>query len=486
MSRFTLALTGLLALAAIPMGAGAVAQTPPVVGPSYGMTVNGHHALLSRRASLPNPPQPADPGMVANNLEYGGGAVQHNPHAYIVYWGWTKDPAAMAPRLESFLSGAGGSPWLDTQSQYCDGTMQADFYCAAGAGHVGNPSGLLRGVWHDNVNAVPNLAKQDDVGKDPDLQAEAVRAAAHFGDYSVDAQYVIATPMGNSGAGFAANGSATGGWCAYHYAAPDPAHGQGVVYTDLPYLPDAGGSCGANFVNSSAIGALDGVSIVEGHEFAEAMTDPIPFGGWISADGSETGDKCAWVSIGPGATGNITLPTGNFPVQSLWSNLEYNGVGECQMVTPLSGSITRPYAAGTGDLQTAGAFETGPLPGGPMGRCAGGGPAMGGTCFAIPHHAHSARIVVADKQATAVTVDFQFTDGRLPTEDVLQQGSFCTTATIPVFPDQVEMWLDLPVAGSVVNTTLAVPPPVPPPTPTLNPCGVGAFATTGNISVLFS
>jgi hypothetical protein len=44
--------------------------------------------------------------------------------------------------------------------------------------------------------------------------------------------------------------------------------------------------------------SVDGWSIVTGHEYAEAVTDPDNFlsdqDGWNDAQGNENGDKCAW------------------------------------------------------------------------------------------------------------------------------------------------------------------------------------------------
>ena len=73
-----------------------------------------------------------------------------------------------------------------------------------------------------------------------------------------------------------------------------------LSYTLIPYIPDAGSSCGQNFVNSGSAGTLDGVTIVEGHEYAETVTDQFPNGGWLDSGGSEIGDKCAWISSGQG------------------------------------------------------------------------------------------------------------------------------------------------------------------------------------------
>lgn len=74
----------------------------------------------------------------------------------------------------------------------------------------------------------------------------------------------VRPPTGHSTPGFGIS------FCAYHRAiAADP----NVTYTNLPYMTDAGTNCG-NSVNGSN-GKLDGVSIVEGHELAEVITDPL-------------------------------------------------------------------------------------------------------------------------------------------------------------------------------------------------------------------
>ena len=67
-------------------------------------------------------------------------------------------------------------------------------------------------------------------------------------------------------------------------------------------------------------GQPDGVTIVEGHEYAETITDQNPAGGWTDSSGEENADKCAWISPGTGASQNISLSTGSFAVQSTWGN----------------------------------------------------------------------------------------------------------------------------------------------------------------------
>jgi serine protease len=141
----------------------------------------------------------------------------------------------------------------------------------------------------------------------------------HFGGYNANATYFVFTPHGRSMLGFGTS------WCAWH---DEPTSGTDMAYAYMPYMPDAGTSCGRNFVNRSnnsyGNGYFDGFSIVGGHEYAEAMTDPHPERtstnfGWITSTGSsgeENGDLCAWASNST----NITLGSHFYAVQPLWSN----------------------------------------------------------------------------------------------------------------------------------------------------------------------
>jgi hypothetical protein len=246
---------------------------------------------------------------------YRGGSVQTSPHLYIVYWGdWSSsgDPYGVQNRLYYFLSGIGGSSWATTLTQYAQGCYVNTFSCPPNAVYVTNPTGQLKGWWKDAI-AVPSTPTPGQVAQ------EAARAAAHFGDYSVNAQYVVALPRGHGDTQFK-----SGAACAYHSwtnAGPGA-----ISFTDLPYMPDAGNTCGNYSVTGSI---LDGVTITESHEYAESVTDP-----WVGASGymgwadstlnaGEAGDKCAYIS------GRVALSTGTFPAQSIWSNYSryYYGYG---------------------------------------------------------------------------------------------------------------------------------------------------------------
>lgn len=260
----------------------------------------------------------------SSNLSYHGGVggigVETAPKIYLVLWGsqWASDPTGEANILEHFYEGVGGSPWLNSVTQYCQGVASGTITCGTSGQHAGNQAGVYAGYWYDNATAAPTHPTQSQIA------AEAVRAAAHFGNTSsssnASVQYVVATAHGNNSTGFGTQ------WCAYH-SSTSSSYGN-IAYTDMPYITDAGASCGANF---NGLGPNAGITIVGGHEMAETITDQFPNGGWLDSSGAENGDKCAWISSGQGASANITLSSGTFPVQSLWSNAYNSNAGGCVM-----------------------------------------------------------------------------------------------------------------------------------------------------------
>jgi hypothetical protein len=264
----------------------------------------------------------------ANDLTYHGGiggvGVETGPKVFLVLWGsqWNNnDPSGEAATLQSFYQGVGGSSWANSVTQYCQGVPTGTVSCNGAGTPAGNPSGIFAGVWTDNASSAPSKPRQSQIA------AEAVRAAGHFGNNTAasnaSVQYVIATATRNSSRGFGTQ------YCAYHSATSSSVGN--VAYTNLPYITDAGASCGANF---NGLGAHAGITIVGGHEMAETTTDQFPAGGWLDSSGAENGDKCAWISSGQGAAADINLPTGTFPVQSLWSNAFNGGSGGCVLSFP--------------------------------------------------------------------------------------------------------------------------------------------------------
>lgn len=263
----------------------------------------------------------------SNNLYYHGGVggvgVETGAdRVYLVYWGsqWTNnDPSGEAAIQQNFFNHVGGSGWNNSVTQYCEGVASGTYSCNGAGTAATNPKSVLVSVWYDNASVAPSRPSQSQ------LAAEAVSAAAHFGNTTASAnttaQYVIDTATGNNASGFGTQ------YCAWH-SSTSSSYGN-VAYTNMPYITDAGASCGANFVNGGSAGLTDGITIVGGHEFAETESDIYPSGGWLDGGGSENGDKCAWISSGQGASANVSLNGASFPVQSLWSNAFNSNAGGC-------------------------------------------------------------------------------------------------------------------------------------------------------------
>ena len=235
---------------------------------------------------------------IKNNvaLSYGGGPVLVTPHVYLIFWGYKTygDTDKVAKLLKHYVKAEGGSSYDNTVTQY---------YMTSGSQNINitNPTKQLGGVWFDQTNSVPTRPT------DSQVAAEALQGVSHFG-YDAGGSYVVATPHGHSTLGFGTS------WCAYH--SNTVYNNQYVSYSNLPYMPDAGGNCGANIISApqDELAVDEGVTIVEGHEYAESETDPTPFNGWNSAFG-EIGDLCAWYDIA-----NDTMGKKVYTMQPEWSN----------------------------------------------------------------------------------------------------------------------------------------------------------------------
>jgi len=328
-------------------------------------------ASLARMRAWAGPPRSGAMAISSSELRYGGGTngigvTIGDERVYLVFWGsqWgtaakdgsgnltlAHDPSGQAPYLQRLFKGlgTGGESWSGVATQFCQGVPAGATSCpASNTQHVAYPTGgALAGVWADESAAAPNRATGHQLG------VVAVTAAAHFGNTTAasnrNAQYVILSPTGTHPDGF---NTPSGDFCGWHDWNGDSTLPGGpvsspyghIAFSNLPYLTDAGRSCGENFVNSGRAGLLDGVSIVNGHEYAETITDQNPSGGWTDASGDETADLCQW-NTGPGArTANLTLMTGTFAMQPLWVNGTGSAGGTCEF----SHAIVRNGGGGGG------------------------------------------------------------------------------------------------------------------------------------------
>jgi len=339
MSRVT-RLVAVATAASLSVVAAPTAQAASTAAAARG---SGHHGKV-----VMHTPHAASAARVrVRPLTYGGGVdgigvTTGAPKVYLIFWGsqwgspttaadgtvsFSGDPKGVAPVLQRMFKGLGtnSETWSGVMTQYCEGVARGATSCPAGSARVGYPTGgALAGVWADPSTAAPAQANDHQIG------VEAVTAASHFGNTTAaanrSAQYVVVSPTGTHPGGF---NTASGNFCAWHDWNGDTTLVGGAVassvgdiaFTNMPYVTDAGTSCGQNYVNAGAAGTLDGVTMVEGHEYAETVTDQNPAGGWTDSTGYENADKCSWIGIGgSGGARNVTLAGGTFAMQGTWSN----------------------------------------------------------------------------------------------------------------------------------------------------------------------
>jgi hypothetical protein len=237
-----------------------------------GVTYHMPHYMGTRYMSYPEI-QP-DVQMV-----YRRGPVLVAPKIYLIIWGYelAGDPNNVKLLLKQYAKVIGGSQYNNIYTQYYQIISGVQTY-------ITNPGNQLGGIWSDNANTVPPHPTEAQIA------AEAIKGVAHFG-YDPNGSYVVATPHLHSSSGFGTS------WCAYHSSTIFER--KVISYTNLPYIPDAGASCGANFTSPppDETSTDEGVTIVEGHEYGESVTDPNPPTGWYNKFYGEIGDICVWQNI---------------------------------------------------------------------------------------------------------------------------------------------------------------------------------------------
>jgi serine protease len=284
------------------------AEAPPAVQPAG-------EARAPESGGIPAvTPTPTPSPTPIPNLSYYGGPVQTSPKVYAVYWGSQWLAASPAPHAspgagdpynvrafsKSFLNAIFGSVWLKDVVQYTQSNGQ----------HAGNPAGAFIGSYTDKSSTLTGTKTYNQTA------AEAIAAAAHFGVSGVNVEIVVFLPTGIGAHNLVLNG---GPWCAYHSWVRNSSN-QVIPYIVMPYTPDAGANCGANYFSGAGdYGALDGVGFLLGHEVAETITDPKVNGtaaptAWTDVDNNEIGDKCEWLDNA------LDVDAGGYPVQSLWNN----------------------------------------------------------------------------------------------------------------------------------------------------------------------
>lgn len=280
------------------------------------------------------------------DVTYHGGPVMRSPRVYLYFWGpkWKSAAAEKGAMnyLVRFYQGLGATPdaWPLTAAQYRS---------SQGGPAFGRP--LYAGAKVDTTKPQASVTLTDFV-----KEADKARKAFGVTVGNLQNSLIVIAPQSGTcfavqtdGGNFIGNcGKDTGvtaGYCAFHdYDLYQTGTTRRFLpWINVPFQLDAGTGCGEGFVNKP--GTYDGFSLAAGHETMEAIADPT-VSAWYDAQdkvsgGGEIADKCAWGGAAWGGhdpIGDITLRTGTFAMQSLWSN----AAGACVMSGKLSLTVATP------------------------------------------------------------------------------------------------------------------------------------------------
>ena len=277
-------------------GCGANGSIAPATGSTTPARVGTVHVLrylptrYAARTVVPDGSSGTGP------LTYFKGPVLLKPKVYLIFWGYKKygDPDKVAPLLEAYFKSVGGSGHDNIYTQYYD-------VVGSKTNYITNFKGQLGGVWFDNRNPEPPEPT------DAQIADESLRGVSHFG-YDANGSYIVATPHGRNSQGFGTTN------CGYHSSVYDSANL--VAYTYLPYVPEAGAECGADYIAppKDESGKDEGVTIIGGGLYGASITDADPGTAWYNVEYGEI-TECTWKGIQNDPFGKKSYTTG-----SLYSN----------------------------------------------------------------------------------------------------------------------------------------------------------------------
>jgi len=274
MNRRSIAIAGSIAVFGATVIAGSPQSGPP---PIAGI----HWARGEAPAAAPNK---------SPNLVYHGGPVAHGITVEPIFWGtsWSNSGTVgdKISGLQTFYSGAGGSTYAGTNTEYTDssghvssavslGATVLDFSAATANGQQTSP--VLAEVCAQITNPVEN-------GYYP-VYTDEPRGHARF--------------------------------CAWHSAGT--CNGVTVQFGFFFKL-DGDAGCDPQDTSGLHSQGLAALANVSGHELSEMMTDR-HVDAWYDSNGSEDADKCAWTF----GTPLLTFSNGSqWKVQGNWSNNAFN------------------------------------------------------------------------------------------------------------------------------------------------------------------
>jgi Phosphate-induced protein 1 conserved region len=231
-----------------------------------------------------------------NGISYHGGPVMTNGvnAYYIWYGGWTGDDSVTI--LTDLAQSIGGSPYFNINTTYYDGSNQ----------HVLNSvhyaSSAMVGYTHGTALSDSNIQT---------IVSEAIGAGMTKDPKGV--YFVLTSADVNETSGFCTQ------YCGWH--THGNIGGMDIKYAFIGNPNRCPSACEVQTTGPNGNVGADGMASILSHELEEATTDP-DLNAWYDRRGQENADKCAWTGLH-----NITLPTGTFAVQPLYSNAAHGCVG---------------------------------------------------------------------------------------------------------------------------------------------------------------
>ncbi len=260
--------------------------------------------MLSTQLAVAAPFKPLPPFRGMNNdptpaITYHGGPVIGNVRVVGVYWGPNVD-ANVQTRIPGFYKAIVDSTYVDILSEYQTNIKSVD------DGSEGTHQQVGRGTFAGMTTIIPQNGNptitQADVEKELEYQIEAKMISAPESVDLPNTLYMIHFPKSVSIS--ISFGASCVQWGADHEVYHSLKYGR-VYYAMMP-------DCGYSFEKTTEAAS---------HEFAEAITDPnsplagkpnVYPAGWITTDGSEIGDVCAWQPA------TLTAGSEQYTVQKEW------------------------------------------------------------------------------------------------------------------------------------------------------------------------
>jgi len=264
-----------------------------LVGATSAATVGGRPSLAAGPASgfVPAHNSGKASGRRVSLLLWHNGPVMHSTTVVPVFWGssWANSSFTgdKITGLDYWYSHAGGTPYLHTNSEYYDGSGNA------------------------NTTSVSKSADKTDYSQTPSGAPSTSQVLAEVARVTnnnpvPNAYYPVYSDQRRGNAGY----------CAWHSSGTI----NGIrVQFGFFFTLDGDAGCDpqapTNLGHSQGLSALANVS---GHELSEMLTDP-QLNAWYDRQGSENSDKCAWTF-----SGLVTVGTQSWKIQGNWSNAAAN------------------------------------------------------------------------------------------------------------------------------------------------------------------